>query len=232
MQLALQSVQLGELAADVLQLGFQNGYLARFVVPPAVQLLFQGIGGLCIRGILLAGGDEGGDAALQSGVLGNGYAGLADKGAALVNLPADAQQRLAAVLARQTGETVAGPGVKGLEIAHGGGLAAGGPCQGQLVGSRTAVQTPAHGGAVPGGVTVFVRDEASLVSLPAVDAVEHGQEKGAPGGLACLVGGLNDIQAILQLQRAALQLAEGGGHAMDQQNDHSHIHIKYITGVL
>ena len=170
-ELGFQRVRFGELAADVLGFGLQDGYLARLIVAAAVQLLFQGVGRLCIRGILIAGGDESGDAALQAGVLGNGDTGLADKGAALIDLPADTQQRFPAVLTRQAGEALAGAGVKSLEISHGGRLAAGGPNQGQLVCPGAAVHPAAHGVTVPWRVSVFISDKAGLVTLPAVDAV-------------------------------------------------------------
>ena len=121
--------------------------------------------------VRIGGGDESGDAALQAGVLGNGDTGLADKGAALIDLPADTQQRFPAVLTRQAGEALAGAGVKSLEISHGGHLAAGGPNQGQLVCPGAAVQAAVHGVAVPRRIAVFVGDKAGLVPLPAVDAV-------------------------------------------------------------
>lgn len=61
-----------------------------------IQLLFQGIRSLCIGGALLSGGDQGRDAPFQLGILADGQVILPDKGAALKDLPADAQQGLAA----------------------------------------------------------------------------------------------------------------------------------------
>ena len=110
-------------------------------------------------------------------------------------------------------------GVEGLEVPHGGRLAAGGAEQGQGVVSRPAVQAAGHGAAVPGGVAVLVRQDAGPVPLLGVDAVKHGEEEGAPGGLPRFVGGLEDVQAVLKLQGLLPEAAEGGGHAADQQED-------------
>jgi len=51
-------------------------------VAAAVELLFQGLYRFAIRGVLFAGGNKGGNAPLQAGVLGDGSAALADEGAA------------------------------------------------------------------------------------------------------------------------------------------------------
>src|SRR5699024_6537449 len=58
-------------------------------------------------------------------------------------------------------------------------------------------------------------DIALFVPLLGVDAVEHGPQEGRPGGLAPLVGGLDDIQPLLQLQLPVIQAAEGGFHTND-----------------
>ena len=48
------------------------------------------------------------------------------------------------------------------------------------------------------------------VALAGVDAVEHGQQEGAPGRFSALVRGVQEIQARLERQYGAVQLAEGG----------------------
>jgi len=61
-------------------------------------------------------------------------------------------------------------------------------------------QPSGHGAAVPRGVAVFVGDETGLVPFAAVDAVEHGGQKGTPGGFSGFVGGFYDIETVLKLQ--------------------------------
>ena len=220
-QLCLQLLQILQLAANGAEIFFQGGDLPRFIVAAPVQLLFQKFGSLGVRGVLLAGGDERGDTPFQPGVLRNGQTGLADEGAAFKYFPTDPQQSFAAVGGGQIGDEIACTGVNGAEVAHRGGRAAGGTHQRQFVAACAAVQAAGHGCAGPGGVAVFVGNEAGLVPFAAVDAVEHGQQESAPGGFSGLVGSLYDIQAVFQLQSLSLELSERGGHAPDQQNDPS-----------
>lgn len=72
----------------------QRRDLAGLVVFAAVQLLFQALVGLGEGGILLAGGDEGGDAPLQLGALAHGQRILTDESAAFPHVTGDAQQLL------------------------------------------------------------------------------------------------------------------------------------------
>ena len=90
-----------------------------------------------------------------------------------------------------------------------------------------AVDPPGHGGPAPRGISVFISNKACLVPLPAVDAIEHGDQKSTPGRFPSLIGGLYDIQAILQFQSAALKLTEGCGHTVDKQKDHSCAYYLY-----
>ena len=85
-ELVLRSGDLLELALQLRQLSLQIGQQPGLVVAAAVEVLLQGVGGLCIRGVLLAGGDEGGDPPFQPRVLGDGQSALPDDGAALKNL--------------------------------------------------------------------------------------------------------------------------------------------------
>ena len=78
-----------QLLLNLRKLRFQGRELAALIETAAVQLLFQSVIGLCIRGILVAGGNEGRYAALQAGVLRDGQSALADEGAALKDLPTD-----------------------------------------------------------------------------------------------------------------------------------------------
>ena len=172
---------------------------ARGGLPP-VQLLFQSGRGFGVGGVLLTGGDQGGDAALQLGVLVHGQSVLADKGAALKNLPGDAQQNLAAVGSGQTGVFLSGAGVDGLKLPHGSSCPPGFPQQGQSLSAGDTVHPPLHRTSGPGSVAVFVGNEAGPVPFPAVDSIEHGGKKGTPGGFAGFVGGLENVQAVPQLQ--------------------------------
>ena len=162
----------------------------------AVQLLFQRVGGLGIGRVLLAGGDQGGDSLFKARVLTDGKACLTDKGAALIDLSADAEQRLAAALSGKTGKLVAGSGVNRFEITQGGGLAFCLPEKGQFIAPNAAVQTAGHGRAAPRGVSVFIRDKADPIPLTAIDAVQHGKKEGTPSGFPGFVGGLQNVQTV------------------------------------
>lgn len=217
LQLSGQSVALLQRGAQLLQLGFQGGDLAGFVVAAAVELLFQRGGRLGKGYILLAGGEQRGDTSFQLRVPGDGQARLPDEGAALIYLPGHAQQRLAAVLAGEAGHDVPGTGIEGFEFPHGRALAPGGPHESNVPAIPAAVHPSGHEGTGPGGVAVFVRRGTGAVPLPAVDAIEHGEQKRAPGGFPGFIGGLQDVQARLQLQCIVLKAAKRGGHALDQQ---------------
>lgn len=125
---------------------------------------------------------------------------LADEGAALKDLPTDAQQGLAAIRPGQSLYRGGGAGVDSLEVRHRGGLPPGGPGDGEIGAVSVTFQSPGHGAAVPRGVAVFVGDETGLVPFAAVDAVEHGGQKGTPSGFSGFVGGFYDIKTILELQ--------------------------------
>ena len=188
----------------------------------AVKLALQGDGGFRIGDALLAGRDQSGNAPFQFRVGGYGQPGLANEGAAHKNLPGDAQQRFAAIGAGEVGHRLTGTGIEGAESAHGCGGPCGGPHESQVPAAVVnAVQAALHGAAVPGSVAVFLGDAPGLVPLPAADAVEHGGEKSTPGGLAAFVGGLQNIQTVLQLQGLLFQTAEVGRQTMEFQNDPS-----------
>ena len=70
---------------------------------------------------------------------------LPDKGAALKDLPADAQQGLAAGGTGQARHRLVGTGVYGTEFPHGAGLPPGGAGQSQLPQFRAAVHPAGHG---------------------------------------------------------------------------------------
>ena len=118
LRLVVQRVQLRQRGAQLVGLPFQGGDEPCLVVPAAVQLLFQAVVGLGVGGVLLAGGDQGGNAALQLSVLVHGQSVLADKGAALKHLPGHAQQHLAGVLAGNARNGRTGTGVGAGKLAQ------------------------------------------------------------------------------------------------------------------
>ena len=69
-----------------------------------------------------------------------------------------------------------------------------------------------HGAARPGGVVFLVREGILGTAGFGIDAIEHGQKKGAPGALSPFVGGRNHVQPRVKGQGLAFQLAEGSGH--------------------
>ena len=140
-----QRVALRQLTVQFGQLRLQSGELPGPVMAATIQLLFQGIRSLCIGGALLSGGDQGRDAPFQLGVLADGQVILPDKGAALKDLPADAQQGLAAGGTGQARHRLVGTGVYGTEFPHGAGLPPGGAGQSQLPQFRAAVHPAGHG---------------------------------------------------------------------------------------
>ena len=178
---------------------------------PAVPLAAEGVAGLRVGAAFLPGGDERQDAALQLGAGGDAEAALADHGAALEDLPGDAEKGLTAVPGAELRDGLRRSGAEGGEGAHGGVLAAGLPQESHVPEAGGAVHPAGHGGAVPGGVAVLLCQHAGAVPLPAADAVEHGGQQGAPGGLAALVGSLQDIEAVGERQGLSLEAAEDGG---------------------
>jgi len=106
-----------------------------------------------------------------------------------------------------------------------GGLPPGGPGDGEVGAVSVTFQPSGHGAAVPRGVAVFVGDETCLVPFAAVDAVEHGGQKGTPGGFSGFVGGFYDIETVLKLQGLIPQPPKGGGHTLNQHSDTSAEHI-------
>ena len=207
------------LPLDLRQLRLRGGDAPGAVVPPLVQLLFQGGLRLGIGGVLLSGGDEGDDAPLQLGVGGDTQTSLPDEGAALKHLTGNAQQLFAAVLPGQVGDRLLGAGIAGGELPHRRSGAPGVADQGQVPAGHGAIHAPLHGSAVPRGIAVFLRDEASLVPLTAVDAVQHGEQKGAPGGFSGFIGCFYDVETVLQLQMLLMKLAEGGGEMVNVQRE-------------
>ena len=198
------------------QLLLQLGDLAHALVhPAAVEPLPQAGLGLGKGHVLLAGGDQGGDAPLQLWGGGDGQVSpAAQEGGALKYLPAHAGEQLPAGVGGETGYRLLRPGVHGGEGGEGCAVF-GAPADGDIPAPPLHLQLPGHGGPGPGLIAVFLRQMALPVPLPGVEAVEHGLPEGAPGGFSPLIGGADQVQTVPQLQPGPVQLAEDGGHGSD-----------------
>ena len=215
-QLLLDALCGAELTAYFRQFGFQSGQLAAPVKAAAVQLLFQNVVSLRIRGVLLAGGDQRCDPAFKTCVLTDGKSALTDESTAFKNFPADAQQGFTAVRAGKTVHHGAGIGIYRLKLRHGSGLPPGAAGDGEVNAARPAVQTPGHGCTGPWRVTILFGNESGAIPFPAVDPVEHGGQKRTPGGFAGLIRGLKNVQAALQLYGFVPQTPKGCGHPLNE----------------
>ena len=107
----LQGPALRRRPLQLLQLPLRLGQKPGLVVAAAGELAAEPVGGVRIRGVLLAGGDEGGDPPLQGCVLVHGQPGLPDVGAALVYLQGYPQQGLPAAGGGETRHRLRGSGV-------------------------------------------------------------------------------------------------------------------------
>ena len=74
------------------------------------------------------------------------------------------------------------------------------------------VHAALHGRAGPGRIAVLVRQRPALAGG---QAVQHGADKGAPGGLAGFVGSVQHIQPRRERQFAVVQAAEGAGQVQN-----------------
>ena len=182
---------------------------------PPVEPLLQTPLRLGVGHVLLPGGHQSGDAPLQlRGRLDGQRAALPQKGGALKHLPAHPQQQLPAVGPGQAGDGLLGAGIHRLKGPEGG-VPLGGAADGDVPPLPLQGDLPLHGGAGPGLVPVLVRQVPLLVPVPGVDAIEHGLQKGGPGGLAPLVGGLDQVEAGGELQSLSRQLAKDRRHGFD-----------------
>ena len=196
----------------LLQLGDQPG----LVVAAAVQLLFQPVIAFGIGHVLLSRGQQGGDPALQLRVLADGQTALADEGAALEYLPGYAQQSFSQVLTVYLRHRLGRAGIGAGEILHGGAGPAGVPQHRPALAACFQVHPPLHGLPGPGGEAVLVRQGAALAGR---QAIQHGADEAAPGGLAGFVGGIDQVQPRLQPETVAPQPPIGGLHLKNVQEE-------------
>ena len=213
---------MGQLRLQSRQLRLQRRQQARFVVASAVELLFQPSLHLGIGDLLLARGNEGGNAPLQLRVLIHRQRTVANEGAACKDLLPHTQQHLACVLFADPRHGCGGAGIGAGEVAHG---RVGPRCiapQGDgLAFVSHKIHLAAHGPACPRGKPMLVRQRAAI---PRVDAVEHHPQKVAPCGLARLIGGVNTVETRLQRQGVVLQFSESGVHFPN-------LHPRHLLGI-
>ena len=189
----------------LLQLGQQAG----LVIPAAALPGPQPLVGLGPGHVLLPGGHQGGNALLQFLALGDGQVGLPQEDRPVKDLPADPGEGLPHVLGGEARRGQAGGPVDGGEVPHGD-APGGGPADLQRSVPLLADHEALHGDAAPGAVTVLIGRGSLSVPLAGVQAVEHGPQEGAPGGLARPVGGADEGKAPVEGQGLVFQTAKGG----------------------
>ena len=128
----------------------------------AIELFFQAVVCFAVRGVLLAGGNQRGDPALQFRVLIHGQGTLPDKGTALKHLTRYTQQRLAQILSGYAGYGGSRVAVGAGKIAHGHIGALGVADNGIALRAVGHIQTSMHGAAVPRRIAVLVGQRAAL----------------------------------------------------------------------
>ena len=194
------------------QLALQPGNLAHafvdltFILPRLQPALHLRKGD-----VLLPCGDQGGNAPLQLRGGGERQPARAQEGGAGKDGQPHAGELLAAVGGSELRYRLLRAGVDGGKGAKGG-VPPGAPADGDVPALPLQAHLPLHGGAGPGLIVVFIRQIALLVPVPGVDAIEHGLPEGGPGGLAALVGGVDEVEPLTRLQMGLVQLAKGGSH--------------------
>ena len=192
-------------------LGYQAGLMVAAAVLPQLQPLLR-------RRIAVPGPACGSQASQPPGqilILGHRQLRAAEKCAALEHAALHPQQGQAAVGRRQLRHVPARFLIPGPEAGHG--LAPfGGPLQHQHPALPFQLHGARHGLAAPGLVAALFRQAALGGPLAGVNAVEHGRQKGGPGGFSLLVVQPQPVQARLQGQLCLIQASEGGRHIPNQ----------------
>ena len=213
-RLGIQAVQFVDLSLQGIPLRLCLGEQSAAVIAAAVfqvlQLRRQPVSGAAF----ISGGHQRVQAAAQSLVLGHRQVRVADESRPAEHRLLHAQQHLAAVGRCQLAHGQARFRFIGPELSqwH---PALGPALDGDVPAVPAQIDAALHGAAGPGSVVLLVCQRRPGGLGPGVQAIEHGDEKGAPGAFAPFVGGGDDIQPRLQGQRLMLQLAEGGGHSVN-----------------
>ena len=167
----MQILNMCQLCLQRRKFRLQRRQQACLIVPSAVELLFQPSLYLGIGDLLLARGNEGGDAPLQLRVLIHRQCAVANEGAACKDLLSHAQQHLSCVLLTDPCNGSGSAGIGTGEVSHGRSSPHGIAAQGDglpLVGHK--IHPAAHSPACPRGKPMLVCQRAAVAGI---DAVEH-----------------------------------------------------------
>ncbi len=205
---------LGELLRDVVHcvearsrvrdLRFQLRQASRAVVAALALQRAQTLRGFRKRAALLPRCDEGGDFFLQLRRVAHAERARADERRALEYRQRRSREHLADILPGDTGDRLARAGVYGGKFAHRGIGRAGRARERDVLPLVGELHRALHRGAAPRRIQHLIRLHPRAGALRGVHAVEHGAQEGAPGRFAVFVRCFDDIETLLQLERAVL----------------------------
>ena len=213
--LQLQLLQLLQLAGQFLPLSqrLRNqtvGTVGTAAVFQILQSLSQCIGGTGF----ITGGNKGIEPSPKRLVLGNGKVCQLQETCPNEYRLFYTQKHLSAVISGQFRNLQTGGSFICAEDAENAAAFAG-SFDGDVFSVPAQLDAAGHRTAGPGSVALLVRKGSLGGVNTGLDAVEHRHKESAPGALAPLVGGFDDVQTRLQCQCFMLQLAKGGGHGID-----------------
>ena len=212
--LGLQRFHLRQFFFQSIPLHFRLGQQAGAIIPAPVfqflQLHRQPVGSAAF----ISGGDQCIEPPAQGFILGHRQICLADESGPAEHCLLHPQQHLTAVcrcqfIHRQTCCRFVSPEFSQRNPPLGG------PFNGDIPALPVQVNPAGHGTSGPGGIVVLVGQGVFCGLGPGIHAVEHGNQKGAPGAFSPLIGCGDDIQSRLQGQALVFQLAEGSRHFID-----------------
>ena len=212
--LNVQAVQVPKLPLQVRRFRLCLGQQASAVVAAAVsqvpELFLQCLGSAAV----IPSGHQGIQPVAQGLILGHRQVRQPDESGPGKDALFHPQQHGAAVGSGQLRHRQAGVGFKSLKISKNG-AAFGLSLNGNVPALPAQVYGAGHGHTGPGGIVLLIRQSRSGGSGTGLQAIEHGNQEGTPGGFSPLIGGVDHIESRLQGQCLMLQLAEGGSHRID-----------------
>ena len=192
LRLNIQRFQLGELPLQLLQLSLRLGKQTGLIISALIAQVFQLSRQPVCRAAFVAGSDQGVEPTPQSLVLGHRQVGKTDEARPAVHRLLHAQKHGSAVGGVQLLHRKAGSGFVSPEFSQGH-PPLGAALDGDVPSVPVQVNPAGHGAARPGLIPLLVRQSRLRALDPGIQAVEHGKQEGAPGALAPLVGGGDDI---------------------------------------